>query len=326
MSHWMVINETGGPDALSWEARELGAPDAGEALIRHTAVGVNFTDVHRRRGDHHFPAPVPCSLGLDAAGVVEAVGDGVTEFDVGDRVAYAAMPLEAYSDERILTAERLVPLPDSIDDKIAAAAMVKGITVQFLIRQTFRVEPGQVVVFHAAAGGVGLIACQWLKHLGVTTIGTVGSEAKVDIARAHGADHILVHGRDDIAGLARELTNGRGVPVVYDSIGKATFDESMRCLAPQGMLVSFGNVSGYIEPVHLSQVFGAESFFFTWAKMHHYIESREDLLSATRDLFDVINSGAVKIDVNQTYPLQEAGRAHADLEARKTTGSSVLIP
>ena len=325
MSHWMRINETGGPDVLTWEARDLDVPGPGEARIRHAAVGLNFTDVHRRRGDHHFPTPVPCCLGLEAAGVVEEVGDGVTEVKVGDRVAYAAMPLEAYSDERILTVERLVPLPDSIDDEVAAASMVKGITVQFLIRQSFRVEPGQVVVFHAAAGGVGLIACQWLKHLGVTTIGTVGSEAKAEIARAHGADHVLIHGKDDVAGLARELTDGRGVPVVYDSIGKATFEESIRCLAPRGMLVSFGNVSGYIDPVHLSQVFGAESLFFTWAKMHHYIETREDLLSATDDLFAVISNGAVKIEVNRTYPLQEAARAHADLEARKTTGSSVLI-
>jgi len=322
----MVINETGGPDVLSWEARDLGIPGPGEALIRHTAVGVNFTDVHRRRGDHHFLTPVPCGLGLEAAGIVAALGDGVAEFNIGDRIAYAAMPLEAYSDERILTAERLVPLPDSIDDKIAAAAMVKGITVQFLIRQTFRVEPGQVVVLHAAAGGVGLIACQWLKHLGITVIGTVGSEAKAEIARAHGADHVLIHGRDDIAGLARELTNGLGVPVVYDSIGKATFAESVSCLAPRGMLVSFGNVSGYIEPVYLSKVFGAESLFFTWAKMHHYIESRADLLGATQDLFEVINSGAVQIHVNQTYPLHEAARAHIDLEARSTTGSSVLVP
>lgn len=326
MSHWMVINETGGPDVLSWEARDLEDPGPGEARIRHTAVGVNFTDVHRRRGDHHFPTPVPCSLGLEAAGVVEAIGDGVTEVKTGDRVAYAAMPLEAYSDERNLTVERLVPLPDSIDDTVAAASMVKGLTVQFLIRQSFRVEPGQVVVFHAAAGGVGLIACQWLKHLGAITIGTVGSEAKAEIARAHGADHVLIQGKDDLAGLARELTNGRGVPVVYDSIGKATFEESIQCLAPRGMLVSFGNVSGYIDPVNLSQVFGEHSLFFTWAKMHHYIESREDLLNAAKDLFDVIESGAVKIEINQTYPLQDAARAHADLEARKTTGSSVMIP
>jgi NADPH2:quinone reductase len=326
MSHWMRINETGGPDVLTWEERDLNAPGPGEARIRHTAVGVNFTDVHRRRGDHHFPTPIPCCLGLEAAGVVEEVGEGVTEVKVGERIAYAAMPLEAYSDERILTAERLVPLPDSIDDKVAAAAMVKGITVQFLIRQAFRVEPGQVVVFHAAAGGVGLIACQWLKHLGAITIGTVGSEAKAEIARAHGADHVLIHGKDDVAGLARELTAGRGVPVVYDSIGKATFNESIRCLAPRGLLVSFGNVSGHIDPVRLSQVFGNESLFFTWAKMHHYIETREELLCATNDLFEVIGNGAVKIEVNQTYPLQEAARAHADLEARKTTGSSVMIP
>lgn len=326
MSHWMRINETGGPDVLSWEERDLDAPGPGEARIRHTAVGVNFTDVHRRRGDHHFPTPVPCCLGLEAAGIVEEVGEGVTGFKIGERVAYAAMPLEAYSDERILTAERLVPLPDSIDDKVAAAAMVKGITVQFLIRQTFRVEPGQVVVLHAAAGGVGLIACQWLKHLGAITIGTVGSEAKAEIVRAHGADHVLIHGKDDVAGLARELTGGRGVRVVYDSIGKATFDESIRCLAPRGLLVSFGNVSGHIDPVRLSQVFGDESLFFTWAKMHHYIETREELLSATDDLFEVIGNGAVKIEINQTYPLQEAARAHAALEARKTTGSSVMIP
>ena len=326
MSHWMRINETGAPDVLTWEARDLDPPGPGEARIRHSAVGLNFTDVHRRRGDHHFPTPVPCCLGLEAAGVVDEIGEGVTEVKVGDRVAYAAMPLEAYSDERILTAERLVPLPDSVEEKVAAASMVKGLTVQFLIRQTFRVEPGQVVVFHAAAGGVGLIACQWLKHLGVTTIGTVGSESKAEIARAHGADHVLIHGKDDVAGLARELTGGRGVPVVYDSIGKATFDESIKSLAPRGMLVSFGNVSGHIEPVRLSEVFGLESMFFTWAKMHHYVETREELLTAATDLFDVIDSGAVKIEINQTYPLQDAAQAHMDLEARKTTGSSVLIP
>ena len=226
----------------------------------------------------------------------------------------------------VLAAERLVPLPDSVDEKVAAASLVKGLTVQFLIRQTFRVEPGQVVVFHAAAGGVGLIACQWLKHLGVTIIGTVGSEAKAEIALAHGADHVLIHGKDDVAGLARDLTNGRGVPVVYDSIGQATFNESIRALAPRGMLVSFGNVSGHVEPVQLGKIFAPESLFFTWARLHQYIETREALLGAARDLFDVIESGAVKIEINQTYPLPEASRAHADLEARKTTGSSVLIP
>lgn len=326
MSHWVRINETGGPEVLTWEERDLDAPGPGEARIRHAAVGLNFTDVHRRRGDHHFPTPIPCSLGLEAAGLVEEVGDGVTEVKVGDRIAYAAMPLEAYSDERVLAAERLVPLPDSVDEKVAAASLVKGLTVQFLIRQTFRVEPGQVVVFHAAAGGVGLIACQWLKHLGVTIIGTVGSEAKAEIALAHGADHVLIHGKDDVAGLARDLTNGRGVPVVYDSIGQATFNESIRALAPRGMLVSFGNVSGHVEPVQLGKIFAPESLFFTWARLHQYIETREALLGAARDLFDVIESGAVKIEINQTYPLPEASRAHADLEARKTTGSSVLIP
>jgi len=326
MSHWMRINETGGPEVLTWEERDLDAPGPGEARIRHAAVGLNFTDVHRRRGDHHFSTPVPCSLGLEAAGLVEEVGDGVTEVKVGDRIAYAAMPLEAYSDERVLAAERLVPLPDSVDEKVAAASLVKGLTVQFLIRQTVRVEPGQVVVFHAAAGGVGLIACQWLKHLGVTTIGTVGSEAKAEIALAHGADHVLIHGKDDVAGLARDLTDGRGVPVVYDSIGQATFNESIRALAPRGMLVSFGNVSGHVEPVQLGKIFAPESLFFTWARLHQYIETREALLGAARDLFDVIESGAVKIEINQTYPLHEASRAHADLEARKTTGSSVLIP
>jgi len=188
------------------------------------------------------------------------------------------------------------------------------------------VEPGQVVVFHAAAGGVGLIACQWLRHLGVTTIGTVGSEAKAEVARTHGADHVLVHGKDDVSGLAQDLTGGRGVPVVYDSIGQATFDDSVRALAPRGMLVSFGNVSGHIEPVRLGKVFAPDSLFFTWARLHQYIETRDALLGAAQDLFDVIESGAVRIDINRTYPLRDAARAHADLEARRTTGSSVLIP
>lgn len=326
MSHWMRIHETGGPDVLAWEERDLGVPGPDEARIRHAAVGLNFTDVHRRRGDHHFPTPVPCGLGLEAAGTVEEVGDDVTEVKVGDRVAYAAMPLEAYSDERILAAERLVPLPDSIDEKIAAASMVKGLTARFLIRQTFRVEPGQVVVFHAAAGGVGLIACQWLRHLGATIIGTVGSEAKAEVARTHGVDHVLVHGRDSVADLARDLTDGRGVPVVYDSIGQATFDDSVRALAPRGMLVSFGNASGPVEPVRLGEVFAPASLFFTWARLHQYIETRDALLDAARDLFGVIEGGAVEIEIGRTYPLREASRAHTDLEARRTTGSSILIP
>ena len=287
-------------------------------LTSRTCIGGGGTIIFRRRS-----RVVSVSK---RRGLVEEVGDGVTEVKVGDRIAYAAMPLEAYSDERVLAAERLVPLPDSVDEKVAAASLVKGLTVQFLILQTFRVEPGQVVVFHAAAGGVGLIACQWLKHLGVTTIGTVGSEAKAEVALAHGADHVLIHGKDDVAGLARDLTDGRGVPVVYDSIGQATFNESIRALAPRGMLVSFGNVSGHVEPVQLGKIFAPESLFFTWARLHQYIETREALLGAARDLFDVIESGAVKIEINRTYPLHEASRAHADLEARKTTGSSVLIP
>jgi NADPH2:quinone reductase len=322
----MRINETGGPEVLTWEERVLPPPGPGEVLVRHTAIGLNFTDVHRRRGDHHFPTPVPCSLGLEAAGRIAAAGEGVTDLAVGDRVVYAAMPLEAYSDERILTAERVVRLPEEVDDRVAAAAFVKGLTVQFLVRTAHRVAPGEVVVFHAAAGGVGLIACQWLRHLGATVIGTVGNDAKVAVARAHGADHVCVLGRDDFAALALDLTGGKGVPVVYDSIGRATFENSLRALRPRGLLAAFGNVSGHIPPVQLNRAFGDKSLFFTWAKMHDYLATRAELEANAGDLFAAIRSGAVRIEVNHAYPLVEAARAHADLEARRTTGSCVLIP
>ncbi|NNE85612.1 MAG: quinone oxidoreductase [Alphaproteobacteria bacterium] len=324
MVHAIRIHENGGPEVLKWEEVDVADPAAGEIRVRHTAVGLNYIDTYLREGAR--PLPLPSVLGLEGAGVVEALGDGVSHLAVGDRIGYADMPVGAYSEERVMPAHIAVKLPDAVDDQSAAAAMLKGMTAQFLIRQCFRVEPGMTVLLHAAAGGVGLIASQWLNHMGATVIGTVGSPEKGELAKAHGVHHIVNYNTENFVERVQEITDGAGVPVVYDGVGKDTFMGSMKCLSPLGMLVCFGNASGAPDPVNLGDLSTHGSIFVTRPMLFHYTATRDALEACANDLFDVIGSGAVKIEVNQTYPLSEAAQAHRDLEARKTTGSTVLLP
>jgi NADPH2:quinone reductase len=325
MTRAIRIHAPGGPEALSWDEVEVGEPGEGQVRLAQTAVGLNYIDVYQRSGLYPLPE-LPATLGLEAAGRVDAVGSGVEALAPGDRVAYASPPVGAYAEARLMPADRLVKLPDGISDTQAAGMMLQGMTVPYLVRRTFRVEPGQTVLFHAAAGGVGLIACQWLKHLGATVIGTVGSEEKAALARAHGCDHTILYTSESVPERVRELTGGAGVPVVYDSVGKDTFEGSLDSLAPLGMLVSFGNASGPVAPFEPGILAAKGSLFFTRPTLMTYTAKREDLVAAAEELFDVVGSGAVKIEVNQTYPLAEAAQAHRDLEARKTTGSTVLLP
>ncbi len=312
----------GGPEVLVWEEVPVGKPGPLEARVRHTAVGLNFVDVYIRRG--LYPVPLPSGLGTEAAGVVEEVGQDVSDISSGDRVAYAGGPLGAYAEECVMPADRLVVLPQGISDQQAAAMMLKGLTVQYLIRQIHKVTKGDSILFHAAAGGVGLIACQWAKSLGGTVIGTVGSEEKAKIAKAHGCDHPVIYTREDFVARVNEITREHKLPVVYDSVGKDTFMKSLDCLRPKGMMVSFGQSSGPVGPVDLG-IFGQKgSLFFTRPTLNTYAAARADLLAMTRDLFEVVLSGAVKIAIKQTYPLKNAAQAHRDLEARKTFGSTVL--
>lgn len=318
------FNRTGGPEVLTWEEVSLGSPAAGQVSIKHTAVGLNFIDTYHRTG--LYPLQLPSGIGLEAAGVVEAVGEGVTEFAVGDRIAYGTGPIGAYSEARNIAADKIVKIPEGIEDRTAAAIMLKGLTAQYLLRRTYRVKAGDTILVHAAAGGVGLLLCQWAKHLGATVIGTVGSTAKGELARAHGCDHTILYRVTDVAKRVRELTGGAGVPVVYDGVGKDTFAASLDSLAPLGMMVSFGNASGpvgSIDPLMLSQ---KGSLFFTRPTLMHYTAKRDDLMAMAGELFDVVKSGAVKVEVNQSYRLFDAAHAHRDLESRKTTGSSVLTP
>jgi NADPH2:quinone reductase len=286
---------------------------------------LNFIDVYFRTGLYPQPS-LPFTPGLEAAGVVEAIGDGVTEVAVGDRVAYAAPPIGAYAEARLMQADRLVKLPDGIADQQAAAMMLKGMTAQYLLRRTFPVKAGQTILFHAAAGGVGLIACQWARHLGARVIGTVGSEAKAELARAHGCDVPIRYDREDVVARVRELTEGKGVPVVYDSVGKDTFEQSLDCLAPRGMLVAFGQSSGNIPPLNLGILSQKGSLYVTRPTLMTYTAARDDLLASAKELFDVVQSGTVKIEINQTFALREAAQAHRALEGRNTTGSIVLLP
>lgn len=323
MTHAIRFHEHGGPEVLAWEEITLAPPGPGEALVRHTAVGLNFVDVYVRKG--LYPAKLPSGLGTEAAGVVEAVGEGVTDLAPGDRVAYGHAPVGAYAEARLIPADRLVKLPDAIDDRTAAAMMLKGLTVQYLLRQTYVVRKGDTILCHAAAGGVGLILCQWAKHLGATVIGTVGSDEKAALARAHGCDHPIVYTREDFVARVLEITGGAKVPVVYDSIGKDTFMRSLDCVAPRGLMVSFGSASGPVESFNLGVLATKGSLYLTRPSLATYVAKREALVAMAAELFDVVRSGAVKIEVHQTYPLKEAARAHRDLEARKTTGSTVLV-
>jgi NADPH2:quinone reductase len=325
MSGVVRVHEAGGPEVLRFEDVEVGSPGPGQILLRQTAVGLNFIDVYYRTG--LYPPPqLPFVPGLEAAGVVEGLGDGVSELQVGQRVAYASPPLGAYAERRLMPADRVVALPDRISDEQAAAMMLKGMTAQYLLRRTYRVQPGQTILFHAAAGGVGLIACQWARHLGVTVIGTVGSDAKAELARAHGCAHVIRYDRDDVVARVREITGGKGVPVVYDSVGQATFQGSLDCLARFGMLVGFGQSSGKIPPVDLGILSQKGSLYITRPTLMTYTAERADLLATAKELFEVVQSGAVRIEINQRFPLRDAAGAHRALEGRRTTGSTVLLP
>ena len=315
--------EIGGPEVLRWEDVRVAKPGPGEARVRHTAVGLNFVDIYTRRG--LYPVPLPSGLGTEAAGTIEEVGPGITDLRPGERVAYAGGPLGAYAEQRVMPADRLVVLPEGISDQQAAAMMLKGLTVQYLIRQIHRVGQGETILFHAAAGGVGLIACQWAKSLGATVIGTVSNEQKAKLALAHGCDHGVIYTREDFAARVVEITQARKLPVVYDSVGRDTFMKSLDCLRPRGLMVSFGQSSGPVGPVDLGIFAQKGSLFFTRPTLNTYAAARSDLLAMAKDLFDVVLSGAVKIEINQTYPLKEAAQAHRDLEARKTVGSTVLV-
>lgn len=318
------VHEKGGPEVLRLEEFELGEPGPGEARVRHAAIGVNFVDTYFRSG--LYPATVPSGLGTEGAGTVEAVGPGVSHVRPGDRVAYAGGPLGAYSEARVMPADRLLRLPEHIGERHAAAMMLKGLTVQYLIRRTYRVKPGETVLFHAAAGGVGLIACQWLKALGATVIGTAGSEEKAALAKAHGADHVILYDRESVPERVKALTGGKGVPVVYDSVGKSTFAGSLDSLQPFGLLVTFGNASGPVPPVDLSILAQKGSLYVTRPTLNTYAAKREDLEAMAAELFEVVGSGRVKVGDPRTYPLASAAQAHRDLEARRTTGSTILLP
>ena len=319
------IHEYGGPEVLRWEEVEVGDPGPGQLRVRHAAVGLNYIDVYHRTGLYPLPS-LPWTPGMEGAGRVEAVGEGVTEFKVGDRVAYASPPVGAYAEVRLIPADRVVALPDAIDDSTAAAMMLQGMTAQYLLRRTYRVQPGDAILLHAAAGGVGLIASQWARHLDATVIGTVGSDEKAELARAHGCHHVIVYTRENFVERVRDITAGQGVAVVYDSVGKETFMGSLDCLRPMGMMVSFGNASGPVPPFDPGILAAKGSLFLTRPTLMIYTAKRPDLLASAAELFAVVQSGAVKIEVRQTYPLAETARAHRDLEARRTTGSTVLLP
>lgn len=324
MVHAIRLNKTGGPEVLAWETVDLPSPAAGEATVRHHAVGLNFIDTYHRTG--LYPLALPSGIGLEGSGVVEAVGAGVTEVKVGDRVAYAGGPVGAYAEVRNIPAHRLLQLPASIAFNTAAAMMLQGLTTAYLLRRTYRVQAGDAVLIHAAAGGVGLIACQWAKALGATVIGTVGSTAKADIARAHGCDHVINYSSEDFVARVREITGGEGVPVVYDGVGKDTFMGSLDSLRPMGLLVSYGNASGPVDPLDLLLLSQKGSLFVTRPTLMNYTAKRADLEALGAELFEVVASGKVRIEVNQSYALKDAIQAHRDLEARKTTGSTILIP
>ena len=325
MTKAIRIHKTGAAGNLRWETVALGAPGRGEVRIRHTAVGLNYIDVYHRTGLYPLPA-MPTALGLEGAGVVEAVGRGVVGLSVGQRVAYAGGPVGAYAEARVMAADRVVALPKDIDDTTAAAIMLQGMTAEYLIRRTYRVRRGDTILVHAAAGGVGLILCQWAKHLGATVIGTVGSAKKARLARANGCDYTIEYGRQDFTGRVLRITRGAGVPVVYDSVGKATFEGSLDCLRPRGLMVSFGNASGAVPPFNLQTLSTKGSLFITRPSLFAYTAARTDLEASAKALFNVVRGGHVKVSVNQTYALKHTARAHRDLEGRKTTGSTVLIP
>lgn len=319
MVHGVRVHAAGGPDRLVWDEIKVGAPGPGEVRIKQRAAGLNYIDVYHRTG--LYPIALPAVIGMEGAGDVVAVGDGVTALAVGDRVAYAGV-LGGYAEERLIAADRLVKLPDGISYETAAAMMLQGMTVRYLLRETYKVGPETVLLFHAAAGGVGLIACQWARALGATLIGTVSTDEKAELARANGAAHVIVTSREDFVQRVREITDGKGCHVVYDSIGKDTYRGSLDCLRPRGLWVSFGNASGPVPPLDLSLLRG--SLFATRPSLMAYTATHAELADNAADLFGMVESGAIKIAVNQTFALKDAAAAHAALESRRTTGSTVL--
>jgi NADPH2:quinone reductase len=321
----IVMNQTGGPEVLRWVDYDPGQPGPGEVRLRHEAVGLNFIDVYHRTGLYPLPF-LPAVPGMEGSGTVEAVGDGVTEVAAGDRVAYAGLPPGAYAQVRRIPADRLVKLPESITTRQAAAMMLQGMTARYLLRGCFEVKAGDTILIHAAAGGVGTIVCQWAKHLGATVIGTVGSEEKAANATANGCTYPILYTKEDFVARVKKITEGRGVDVVYDSVGQATFMKSLDCLRPLGTMVSFGQSSGPVAPLELGLLSVKGSLFLTRPTLMTYTAKREDLLTHARDLFDVVEKRVVKVEIRQTYQLSDAARAHRDLESRRTTGSSILVP
>lgn len=322
MTYAIRMHSQGGPEVLHWEEISVPQPGPGEVLLRHRAVGLNYIDVYHRSGA--YPLALPNTPGLEGAGVVEALGEGVTSLMVGDRVAYAGGPIGAYAERRTIPADRVVKLPDDISLETGAAMMLQGMTAQYLLRRTYAVKAGDTILVHAAAGGVGLILCQWAKHLGATVIGTVGSDEKAALARANGCDFPIVYTREDFHERVLHITGGAKVPVVYDSIGRDTFQKSLECLAPLGMMVMYGAASGAVPPFDLGLLAKLGSLYITRPTLFTYIAKRDDLERTAAELFDVVSKGIVKISINQTYPLRDAAQAHRDLEARKTTGSTIL--
>ncbi|HXZ07852.1 MAG TPA: quinone oxidoreductase [Paraburkholderia sp.] len=324
MTKAIRFDKTGGPEVMKWVDVEVGEPAEGEIRLKQHAVGLNYIDVYFRTG--LYPLPLPGGLGMEAAGEITALGAGVKDLQVGDRVAYVGRPPGAYAQERVLPAAQVVKLPDALSYEDAASVMLQGLTAQYLLRRTYRVKAGDTILIQAAAGGVGLIVCQWAKALGATVIGTVGSDEKAEIAKAHGCDHPIVYTRENFTKRVREITNGAGVPVVYDSIGKDTFTASLDSLAPLGLFVSFGNSSGPLPPIDSSEFAGRGSLFFTRPTLFTYMAKRSDYEAMAAELFDVIVTGKVKTSINQRYALSDVAQAHADLEGRRTTGSTILLP
>ena len=324
MPHAIRFQRNGGPEVLQWESVEVGEPGAGEARVRHTAVGVNYIDTYHCSG--LYKVALPSGLGTEGAGVVEAVGAGVTDVRPGDRVAYSGGPLGAYSEVRVMPADRLVKLPDGVSDKVAATLMLKGLTVQYLFRQTFPLKGGETILLHAAAGGIGLIACQWARALGVTMIGTVGSDEKAALAKANGCAHTIVYTRENFVERVKQLTGGKGVPVVYDGVGKDTFPASLDCLSPRGMFVSFGNASGAIAAFDILLLAQKGSLYASRPTLATYTANRAAMLAMCEDMFSLVLAGKLTSEPRQTYPLKDAAQAHRDLQSRKTTGATVLLP
>ena len=325
MSHAIRFHKTGGPEVLQWEDVSVAQPGPGEVLVRHKAVGLNYIDTYHRTG--LYPVPLPSGIGIEAAGVVEAVGPGVSEFKPGDRIAYANGPLGAYAELKVHPAERLVKVPDGISFEQAGSMMLQGLTVQYLPRRLLYVpKAGDTVLWHAAAGGVGLIACQWAKALGINLIGTVSSEEKAKLARENGCAHAIIYTKEDFQAKVMEITGGKKVPIVYDSVGKDTWAKSLDCLQARGLMVSFGNSSGAVGPVELGILGAKGSLYVTRPSLMAYVGKREELVAAAKDLFDVVLAGKVKVTPRQSYALKDAAQAHRDLEARKTTGSTILVP